>query len=286
MQVADQLAIIALVEDETLTLQETADRLGVHYMTAYRWVRTGLLPAVKDNGVWRVRVADADARATPEAIDETSTRPRRRVDHGARLADRLLAGDEGGATKVVDDALAGGVSPEDLCLEVITDAMRRVGDAWADGEASIAQEHQASVVTGRLIGRLAPQFTRRGRKRGAIVLGAVAGDEHGLPVALLAGPLRGRGHRVVELGANTPPDAFAEAVRDASPVAAVGIFCSRAVEDIVRETVAAVRRADPAATVVVGGAGIADADRATALGADHFSPDGHAAVEAMTDGRD
>ena len=268
------------MENETLTLQETADRLGVHYMTAYRWVRTGLLPAVKDNGVWRVRVADADARATPEVIDET--RPRRRVDHGARLADRLLAGDEGGATKVVDDALAGGVSPEDLCLEVITDAMRRVGDAWGNGEASIAQEHQASVVTGRLVGRLAPLFTRRGRKRGAVVLGTVAGDEHGLPVALLAGPLRGRGHRVVELGANTPPDAFAEAVRSASPVTAVGIFSALEREDAVRETVAAVRQADPSAAIIVGGAGIVDAERAETLGAVHFTLDGRSALEAMT----
>ena len=28
-----------------LTLQEAADLLGVHYMTAYRYVRTGRLPA-------------------------------------------------------------------------------------------------------------------------------------------------------------------------------------------------------------------------------------------------
>jgi len=30
-----------------LTLHEAAELLGVHYMTAYRYVRLGLLPAVK-----------------------------------------------------------------------------------------------------------------------------------------------------------------------------------------------------------------------------------------------
>ncbi|MCU1344909.1 MAG: hypothetical protein JWL70_1175, partial [Acidimicrobiia bacterium] len=31
-----------------LTLHEAADALGVHYMTVYRYVRLGLLPARKE----------------------------------------------------------------------------------------------------------------------------------------------------------------------------------------------------------------------------------------------
>ena len=33
--------------EQTLTLAEAANHLGVHYMTAYRYVRTGQLPARK-----------------------------------------------------------------------------------------------------------------------------------------------------------------------------------------------------------------------------------------------
>ena len=32
---------------DLITLQEAAERLSVHYMTAYRWVRRGELPAFK-----------------------------------------------------------------------------------------------------------------------------------------------------------------------------------------------------------------------------------------------
>jgi len=269
--------------DETLTLQETADRLGVHYMTVYRWVRTGLLPAVKENGVWRVRAEDADARVEVDVQPDPKPRSRRRVDHSARLTDRLLAGDEGGATRVVDDALAGGVSAEDLSLDIVTDALRQVGDSWARGDTSVAEEHQASVIATRLVGRLAPHFVRRGRKRGAIVLGTVAGDHHGMPVTLLAGPLRGRGHRVIELGANTPPDAFAETVSREGPVVAVGVFTGFSQEAVVAETVAAVRAVAPDVPIVVGGAGVADREQAEALGADAFSVDGRAAVALLTD---
>jgi excisionase family DNA binding protein len=176
-----------VMEPGSLTLQETADRLDVHYMTVYRWVHTGLLPAVKDDGVWRVRPEDADARAQPVPEPDAEPRPRRRIDHGARLGDCLLAGDEGGAIRVVDDALAGGVSAEDLSLDVITRAMRTIGEAWAAGDATIAEEHRASVIAARLVGRLSPQFTRRGRKRGTIVLGTVSGDHHGLPVSAPCG---------------------------------------------------------------------------------------------------
>ena len=268
--------------DESLTLQETADRLGVHYMTAYRWVRTGLLPAVKDNGVWRVRAEDADARVTAPEPD-AEPRARRRVDHGERLAGRLLDGDRGGAVKLIDDALAGGLSAEDLCLNVITDALRQVGDAWESGEATVAEEHQASAIANELIGRLQPQFNRRGRKRGTIVLGTVADDFHALPVALLAGPVRGRGHRVVELGANTPPQAFVDAIGLAETVEAVGIFTAFHQAGVVADTVAALRGVAPPPTrIVVGGAGVRDEPHADDGDVYVVTSDGLEALDALT----
>ena len=50
-----------------LTLQEAADLLGVHYMTAYRYVRTGRLPGTRVGAHWHVRHADLDkiAAAAP-----------------------------------------------------------------------------------------------------------------------------------------------------------------------------------------------------------------------------
>ena len=39
--------------DDVLTLHEAAEELGVHYMSAYRYVRLGLLDATKRGGVWK-----------------------------------------------------------------------------------------------------------------------------------------------------------------------------------------------------------------------------------------
>ena len=45
-----------------LSLLEAADRLGVHYMTIYRRVRLGILPARKIGGTWMVDPADLARR--------------------------------------------------------------------------------------------------------------------------------------------------------------------------------------------------------------------------------
>ena len=55
--------------DETLSLHEAAEALGVHYMTAYRYVRLGVLPAHREGRSWRVRRVDLDTlgEETPPA---------------------------------------------------------------------------------------------------------------------------------------------------------------------------------------------------------------------------
>lgn len=264
----------------TLTLQEAADRLGVHYMTVYRWVRTGKLPATKQGASWSVRQSDLDALNEPPKAATAGPRPGR-VDHAQRLARRLTAGDEAGAMAVAEAALAGGMAPDALYLDVLAEAMVSIGDGWHAGDISIAEEHQATVIMHRLLGRLARNFTRRGRRRGTIVLGAAAGDPHGLPGALLADPLRGRGFAVIDLGPDTPADAFVDAATHADGLVALGMTLSLLPTDPVREAITAVRGAGVTAPIIVGGGAITDGEVAAGLGADGWAADSWAALELL-----
>ena len=56
----------------TITLQEAAATLGVHYMTAYRYVRLGLLEAEKVGTTWQVSVDAVEQLGTTagEAVTE------------------------------------------------------------------------------------------------------------------------------------------------------------------------------------------------------------------------
>jgi excisionase family DNA binding protein len=258
-----------------LTLHEAADRLGVHYMTVYRWVRTGRLPATRIGAEWRVDPADVEAmRRRPAAAGRdrgSRGRPRSRAAAAQRLRQRLIAGDEAGAWAVLEELMAAGASPTDVYVDVITPALAAVGAGWADGEVSVADEHRASVVVARLLGRMGPHFARPGRKRGTVVIGAPAGEAHSLPGSLLADVLRGAGFAVVDLGANTPAESFVEASRDEPRLVAVlvGAFNAESTE-VLRTTVAALHAAG-IAPVLVGGSVVSDAEDAARLGADGWT---------------
>ena len=98
-------------------------------------------------------------------------------------------------------------------LELLGPTLVDVGDQWAVGTLSIADEHRASSVAARIVGRLGPQFTRPRTRRGTVLVGFVEGEHHSLPGAMLADLLRAAGFDAVDLGAETPPDPFVDAAR-------------------------------------------------------------------------
>jgi len=271
-----------------LTLHEVAEQLGIHYMTAYRYVRTGRLPAHKQGPTWMVSPADLEAFTTASA----EAPPRRgtgRAAYPRRLEDRLIHGDEAGAWTVIDGALGTSLSPEQIYTDVLAPAMASIGDRWSRRELEIEDEHLATSIALRLIGRLGPRFSRRGRKRGTVVLGAPAGDAHGIPVLMVGDLLRSRGFDVIDLGANTPPAAFARAVSAANDVVAVGLCATCPDNDeAVADAVAALVETT-SVPLVLGGNGVTDATVSALPGAaaaqvcrTHSTDEALAAFEAAT----
>jgi excisionase family DNA binding protein len=268
----------------TITLPEAALELGLHYMTVYRYVRTGKLPATREGMVWRVRASDI-AALKDARLSASGSRPRPSNAAGTSqaLEARLLAGDSAGAWWLIEGRLGGGLDPPGVLATLLSPALRSIGARWAEGELNVADEHRATAVAQRIIGRLGLQFGRQGRSRGSVVLAAPAGDLHTLPVAMVADLLRWRGFDVSELGANTPADALAQAASQAPRLVAVGIVSTTSGHDVqVTQSVEAVRAKTPTATIVLGGSAIRSASHARALGADIWTgPDGSTVVDAV-----
>jgi len=258
---------------ERVGLRDAAERLGLHYMTVYHYVRTGRLAAERIGATWTIAVDDVDAlrdaaRAAPRARTARSARP-------ARLADRMAAGDESGAWAIVEGALGSGAEVAAVYDGLLVPALGSIGDRWARGDLSIAAEHRATVVAARLVARLGPRFARRGRTRGTVVLGAPSGELHALPSAMLSNLLRAAGFEAVDLGANTPASSFVETALDADRLVAVLVGATTdAAAGVVVDVVRALRAAALSAPVLVGGGAIRDEAAARASGADGWTGPG------------
>ena len=265
----------ASLRDETeLTLHEAADLLGLHYMTVYRYVRTGRLQATRQGGEWRVtKHALLQLRASG-AKGKPGRNPTGERSWPVRFRNQLLEGDEAGAWAVVQDALASGMSPAQFHLDVLTPTLEFLGSEWSQGQLSIATEHRASAIAQRLVGRLGPQFVQRGRKRGHVVLGSPADDHHSLPVAMYADLLRSRNFRVSDLGANVPADSFVDFIAQSADVAVAGIGATLSGnEENIAKLVAELKN-QQGVPVVLGGAAISTEEFALSLGADAWSAPG------------
>lgn len=264
----------------TVSLHEAARRLKVHYMTAYRYVRSGRLPARQEDGEWKVSVSDIrnftaakKLRSAPTARAKHGVRPA--ADWVGRFEYCLITGDEVGAEQLLDDALASGHDLFSLYLEVVAPALVAIGARWQRGELHIHEEHRASNIVARLFARVSARFAHRGPSRGTIVIGGPSGERHGLALTMVADLLRSRGWDVSDIGTDVPAESFVAAVRDVDQLRAVCVGVTLADSlPTARAAVAAVKKTVPSdVTVVVGGAAISDETVARSLGADAWARD-------------
>ena len=284
--------------DAPLNLKQVAAALGVHYMTAYRYVRTGRIDAEQVGTAWVVEpdaverfrrsstsegaadAADGEAASATTSGPSVPGSPRRRTDWSERLARALVVGDEPSAWRVVQQALTSGHSATDCYLDLLTGALHRISSPEAGAGSS--QEYLATATASRLVARLGAQFRRPGRSRGTVVFGAPSGELHSLPIAIVADLVRLEGFTCLELGANVPPEVFADATRSAPRLVAVGIGVTTAANiDSVRAAIAGVRAEAPGVPVVLGGQAVRNPEVAALAGATHWAADGAEALEVF-----
>lgn len=189
-----------------MDLQRAADELGVHYQTAYRWVRTGKLPAQLVDGRYQVTRDDIGAISARRSAPQAPTPPsaKRTARAAERMHRALVEGDEATVRTIAHGLIDEGASIVDVIQQVLVPPLVRIGADWHAGLLTIWVEHRASAIVERLLGGIAPN--PRGRRRGTVMVAAVTGDLHSLPSSMAAVALRADNWWVEHLGANMPPD--------------------------------------------------------------------------------
>jgi excisionase family DNA binding protein len=269
---------------QTISIEEAAERLGVHYMTIYRYVRTGRLLATTRGGRRRIRPRDL---ALVSAASTRAAAPATQGGRGAaslsmavdRLRDRLIAGDAAGAWSIIESALLAG-TPGDVYLRLLGPCLATIADGWEQGRISLADEHRATAVALGTMGRLSPLFKRRGRRRpGLVLLAGAEGDPHAIPLAMVADLLRAEGFDVIHLGAAVPAEPPV-AMAAAADLCAVGLSVSTTHGVAkARRAVGELHRRVPGVPVMLGGPAVRHEKGARQAGADGWAPDAAAAAE-------
>jgi DNA-binding transcriptional MerR regulator len=207
-----------------LRIGELSYRVGVSADVLRAWERRyGLLkPTRSDSGYrlysehdeWRVRLmreklwsglSASEAAREVARMEEGSELPdgsvATAVELGRQLGEALERFDEDTAHELID-RLLGLHGLERAIRDALMPYLRGLGERWARGNVTVAQEHFASrLIEGRLLA------LARGWNRGPghrAVLACPSGEQHTLPLICFGLVLRTRGWRNVYLGADTP----------------------------------------------------------------------------------
>jgi len=178
----------------------------------------------------------------------------------------LDAYDEPRAQLLLDRMLAA-FTLETVLRDALLPYLHELGERWERGEASVAQEHFASMV---LRGRLVA--LARGWDRGVgprALLACAPGERHDLGLLLFGLALRQRGWRITYLGADTPVDTLTNTVEELKPDAVVILALTPARVALLREPLAQLAQRT---RLLLAGAGV-HADLADAVGAELLDGD-------------
>jgi len=156
-----------------------------------------------------------------------------------------------------------GHSLAELFDEIATPALHRIGDEWAQGKLSVADEHVAAQAVIDAVARSQPLAEPPGEPvradRGTAVVAAVAGELHDIASRMAACLLRARGFEVLAPLAQTPArDLAALILRARASVVALSSTMSSEVGEQVATCVTAAEQTG--GRVVVGGDGMRKAN--------------------------
>ena len=171
------------------------------------------------------------------------------------FAAALLAGEEASAERAVRDAIDADISECTIYDAIIAPALRRVGEGWASGELSVADEHLATHITTRIVA-LQRELSRVSRRRltTRILLCGIENEYHVVGLEMAASVLMHSGYDVRMLGADVPIDTLAQAVERHRP-AIIGFSATMAsTAKVLPAAIYEARSADPRVGVIIGGA--------------------------------
>ncbi len=206
-----------------------------------------------------------------------------------RIYEAVVEGDRDSVVGLVNEALAEGSDPFHLFVDIMTPAIRHLGDLFGARKKFIPHLVAAADTMKRGVAILTPLLEASGQveHKGTIVMATVKGDIHDIGKSVCAIMLRNFGFTVHDLGRNVPLETILEAAREhrADIIGLSALMTTTMMQ--MKVVVDAVREQGLPHRVLVGGA-VVTPHFASEIRADGYSKDvGDCvqAAEALLEGR-
>jgi methylmalonyl-CoA mutase cobalamin-binding domain/chain len=186
----------------------------------------------------------------------------------AAYLEALRAGDARAAHQVIDGLIDSGSSFDELCEDVVRPALYEIGELWAAGEITVADEHVASAISDAILACIGPFTTPSLEGRHRVLVCCTEGELHAIGARMVGETFAAAEWSVQYLGASMPAESVASAVVDRRIDVLALSTTMPAHLPAVAETISVAREEAPDLKVVVGGQAYAgDHGRAREIGA-------------------
>src|SRR4051795_4706276 len=124
----------------------------------------------------------------------------------------IRKGDARAAHEVIDGLMDAGMSFDQLCEDVVRPALYEIGELWASGEISVAEEHVASAISDAILACMAPFSTAHLEGRHRVLVCCSEGELHAIGARMVGETFAAAEWAVEYMGPSMPPASVASAV--------------------------------------------------------------------------
>lgn len=209
------------------------------------------------------RLLDCGIQST---IHEYENDSRKQTGHGKyeeetkRYLNNMLQSDTKRSMALIAEYIKEGIPLNDICVDIIAEAMWRVGDLWHQNLISVDMEHYCTSVTQMAISQIYPIIFGQERKGKSVLVACVGSELHELGARMVADLFEYNGWDSIYLGAAVPVEALASAVTRHQPhLVALSVTMPQHLL-LCKEAVERLRNEAPLITIAVGGNAFSDTD--------------------------
>ena len=159
---------------------------------------------------------------TDTPIDEPrlDSEPAAQQDLFDRINEAVLDGDAERTMSLVKQALANGISSDEIVAKALIKSMSAVGRDFKSGDFYIPDVLMASRASHAALFALqsASSAQELSKDRGVVIVGTVAGDLHDIGKNIASLMLQCEHFKVIDLGIDVVPEVFVQAIREHRPI--------------------------------------------------------------------